>query len=477
MKRRTCLTALVLIGFLSAFAVFAAAARGQAVQDPATLVLALAADAKELALTKGLVVGLVGQYGRYAVPSDLLAWQMATGTMAEPKAGVVVGKNAKGEDQAWAAVEANKEGWIENRALRGRLSPCRRRLGESEDDDPRRDRVLRRLDQRGAARRREIRRGLSPPSGAPGPRAATRSSSGASGAGSKGRLYEPPAEVFFTDKDMTLPDLVIGDKGPVWAGLRLVNATGERLTGIEIISEAGGREVRTALDTTVAPLLTQKLAVPLAIDAPSAEGPVKIEIRARARAGRRTVETPPFTVELKAVAGDGPSLADLRQRDRRERPVLRRGAADQRRGAAGRGKARPHPDPARRRRRGDRPGPGLQAQGLGLDRRGHEPAPLRLRLGGLGAARRPRGPRTKRRGSSGRTRTGPISPGTRWAATARGRSGRRCPDPGRPSRRAPAGTASRRMAAGRPTRTLRRSRRCSCGPTTRAKRRPWPATS
>ena len=26
----------------------------------------------------------------------------------------------------------------------------------------------------------------------------------------KGRLYEPPAGVFFTDKDITLPDLVIG---------------------------------------------------------------------------------------------------------------------------------------------------------------------------------------------------------------------------------------------------------------------------
>ena len=34
----------------------------------------------------------------------------------------------------------------------------------------------------------------------------------------------------------------------------------------------------------------------------AAEGPVKIEIRARARAGRRTVETPPFEIELKAVA-------------------------------------------------------------------------------------------------------------------------------------------------------------------------------
>ncbi len=74
---------------------------------------------KRLALTKGLAVGLIGQYGRLAVPSDLLAWQMASGAMAAPREGLVIGKNAKGEDQAWAAVEANKEGWIENRALAG----------------------------------------------------------------------------------------------------------------------------------------------------------------------------------------------------------------------------------------------------------------------------------------------------------------------------------------------------------------------
>ena len=87
MERRTRRTALGLISLLSALAAFAAAGRGRAVQDPAPPVLALASDAKELALTRGLAVGLVGQYGRYAVPSDLLAWQMATGAMAEPRAG------------------------------------------------------------------------------------------------------------------------------------------------------------------------------------------------------------------------------------------------------------------------------------------------------------------------------------------------------------------------------------------------------
>jgi len=55
------------------------------------------------------------------------------------------------------------------------------------------------------------------------------------------------------------------------------------------------------VSASVAPYLTQKLAVPLSIVAPPVEGPVKVEIKARARAGRRTVETPAFALELKAV--------------------------------------------------------------------------------------------------------------------------------------------------------------------------------
>ncbi len=301
MKRRIYLTALSLIGLLSALAVFAAAGRGQAVQDPATPVLALAADAKELGLTKGLVVGLIGQYGRYAVPSDLLAWQMASGTMAEPKPGAVIGKSAKGEDQSWAAVEAGKEGWIENRAIAGGY------LYIAVDSARARPMILDAAGFYVAWVNGEPRGGekygadyLRHPVGLIQGRNVLlfRGERGRF----KGRLYEPPAEIFFADKDMTLPDLVIGEKGPVWAGLRLVNATGERLTGIEIVHQASGREVRKGLDASIAPLLTQKLAVPLAIDAPTAEGPVRIEIRAQARAGRRKVETPPFTVELKAVA-------------------------------------------------------------------------------------------------------------------------------------------------------------------------------
>jgi dienelactone hydrolase len=307
MKRRTGDFALISIVFLGAFAIVAAAGgRSGAIQDSAMPVLELASAAQELELTRGLVVGLIGQYGRFAVPTDLLAWQMATGAMAEPKAGVVIGQNAKGEDVAWAAVEAKTEGgsagWIEDRVLAGgylflTVASARARIMVLEatgyyvawvNGEPRGG------EKYGADWLRApvwIRKGRN--------ELLIRCERGRF----KGRLYDPPAAIFFADKDMTLPNLVVGEKGPVWVGLRLINATGERLERIEISWRAAEREGRAALDTSVAPFLTQKLAVPLALDAPDSDGPVEVEVRARARAGGgRRVETPPFTVELEAVA-------------------------------------------------------------------------------------------------------------------------------------------------------------------------------
>jgi len=262
--------------------------------------LILDAAAKEVALNKGLAVGLIGQYGRFAVPSDLLAWQMAIGTIAEPREGLAIGKNAKGEDQAWTSVEAGKEGWIENHALAGGY------LDVVVDSAKARTMMLDAAGFYVAWINGEPRGGEK--YGADYLRAPVRLVKGRNEllfrgerGRFKGRLYDPPADIFFTDKDMTLPDLVVGEKGPVWAGLRLVNATGERLERIGVVCKTGGRESRADLDVTIAPLLTQKLAVPLAVDPPSFEGPVMVDVRVRARAGRRTIESPTLMLELKAV--------------------------------------------------------------------------------------------------------------------------------------------------------------------------------
>jgi dienelactone hydrolase len=277
------------------------AAQATAVQGQAAPAINLSATANEIALTKGLAAGLIGSYGRSAVPTDLLAWQLAQGAMAEPKAGLVLGKNTRGDDQPWTAVEANKDGWIESRALAGGY------LFMVVNSEAARTMVLDATGFYEAWINWELRGGEK--YGADYLRHPVRLAKGRNVLlfrGERGRikarLNAPPAEIFFTDKDMTLPDLVVGEERPIWAGLRLVNATATRLEHIEVSVRAGGMETRTVLPVTAAPMFTQKLAVPLAVKTPASEGPVQVAVRARAQAGQRTIETPPFEVELKAVA-------------------------------------------------------------------------------------------------------------------------------------------------------------------------------
>ena len=306
MKRPRSRASRVAIVVLTAAAAVAAFGRPQGTPRSAAPALVLPAGARELALTSGLAVGLAGRYGRSAVASDLLLWQMAAGKMAPPREGLAVGTNDKGEELKWARVLAKADGesagFIEDRALSGGylfvvVDSARARAMVLEatgfyvawvNGQPRGG------EKYGADWLRApvwVRKGRN--------ELLIRCERGRF----KGRLHEPPAEISFTDKDMTLPDLVLGEKGPAWAGLRLVNATGERLEGIEVSWRAAGREGTVALGTTVAPFLTQKLAVPLALDAPAAAGTVEVELRARARTGSgREIAAPPFAVALRAVA-------------------------------------------------------------------------------------------------------------------------------------------------------------------------------
>jgi hypothetical protein len=55
---------------------------------------------------------------------------------------------------------------------------------------------------------------------------------------------------------------------------RLVNMTGDRLTGIEVLYSAGGRSGVAKLEVTVAPFTTQKLVTPFSIEIPATGGAV-----------------------------------------------------------------------------------------------------------------------------------------------------------------------------------------------------------
>jgi dienelactone hydrolase len=261
----------------------------------------LKAKDAELVLRDGLACGLIGSYGRSAVPSDLLAWQIATGAFRTPKEGAVLGKDARGREQAWTRVQAGEDGWIQNRALSGGY------FYAAVDSERARTMILDASGYYGVRINGEPRGGEK--YGADWVRHPVLLKKGRNEflfQGERGRLrarlFEPPAPAFFTDKDPTLPDLIVGDAAPVRAGLRLVNATADTLTGIKVVYASGGVKKETAVDMTVPPRMTRKLAILFDLGAAASEGPVKLTLRAAARAGRKSVETPAFDLELKAVA-------------------------------------------------------------------------------------------------------------------------------------------------------------------------------
>ncbi len=296
MRPKKLFCALVMLSLVPIFG--GPAGAGQTADKPAAQTLALSSAAKELRLTPGLAAGLVGAWGRSAVPSDLVAWELASGTMSAPREGRLLGTNAAGQPQSWTRLEANPEGWIENRALSGGT------LYFAVDSERARVMIFEGSSFYVARINGEPRGGEK--YGADWVRHPVRLRKGRNEfliqcerGRFRGRLVEPAAPAFFTDADMTLPDLILGEKGPVVAGIRLVNATQERLDRIYISCRAAGQERGCYIAASVAPFMTQKLALPLAIDAPSVEGPVKVEIRATALGGK--IKTPPFTIELKAV--------------------------------------------------------------------------------------------------------------------------------------------------------------------------------
>jgi len=260
----------------------------------------LAATATEVQFRAGLAVGLLGSLGRSAVPSDFLGWQLATGAFREPRVGDTLGPDDRKRTQTWAMVEAGADGWIQNRALNGGY------LFAVVNSDRPRTMILDSSGYYVVRVNGEPRGGEK--YGTDWVRHPVKLVKGRNTflfQGERGRirarLFEPPAPVFFTDSDATLPDLVLDEPGPWWVGLRLVNASDAQIDGLEIRYKSYDRDVTATIDAIVPPMMTRKIAIPLRISAPLSDGPVPFEMSARARTGAKTADLPPFKVDLKVV--------------------------------------------------------------------------------------------------------------------------------------------------------------------------------
>jgi pimeloyl-ACP methyl ester carboxylesterase len=290
---------------IALIAVLTCAVGSQNVQSPAAAVgpapeISLPSTATELAMKEGLVVGLLGSYGRSAIPSDFLAWQLASGSFREPHEGDVLGPDDRKRTQTWARAQAGADGWIQNRALSGGY------LYVAVNSERARTMILDASGYYGVRVNGEPRGGEK--YGTEIVRHPVKLRAGRNEflfQGERGRirarLFDAPAPISLTESDATLPDLVIGSNGPIWAGIRLINATEDPAEGIEISYKLGDQTATAKVGGGIPALMTRKVAVLLNLRAPATEGQFPLTLKAKVQAGKRNLETPALEIGMKAV--------------------------------------------------------------------------------------------------------------------------------------------------------------------------------
>jgi poly(3-hydroxybutyrate) depolymerase len=94
----------------------------------------------------------------------------------------------------------------------------------------------------------------------------------------KVRLRRPPAEVFFEARDLTVPDLIVGEETNCRGAIVVVNASDRALRNARISVAGGGLSARDLPVPEILPLTVRKVAFPLEGKAPEAPGEFTIEV-------------------------------------------------------------------------------------------------------------------------------------------------------------------------------------------------------
>ncbi len=122
----------------------------------------------------------------------------------------------------------------------------------------------------------------------------------------KVRLRQPPREVFFNGRDITVPDLITGEAADTRGAIVVVNASAKTLRNARISVAGGGLDAQELPVPDILPLTVRKVAFPLAGPAPQAPGESAADLTLSANdRGRRTV-LDKTTIRLRAVSGQEP---------------------------------------------------------------------------------------------------------------------------------------------------------------------------
>lgn len=219
---------------------------------------AAAAGPEFLTFTNALVIGGVGRSGRDTVHTDAIEAQLVTGQWRTPAAGdKLIGPDDRA--QVWEAIQANAEGWFENRAFRGGYALTAATLE--------RPRTLI-LDAAGHSCvyvNGELRAGdpyangsVLLPVALPAGRSEFLFNVGRGRL--RARLTESKGPAFLNPADVTLPDFIVGEREPVWASIVVVNATTNTTERLWLEVAGAANKGSDRFPVTVLPLSARKVA-------------------------------------------------------------------------------------------------------------------------------------------------------------------------------------------------------------------------
>jgi len=112
-------------------------------------------------------------------------------------------------------------------------------------------------------------------------------------------LTQPSSEAMFSPKDLTLPDLIIGEGDQKWAAVRIINASGEELKNLVIECKVAGGNASYTNVPTISPMNIRKVGFRIQdVDTLSTEK-VKVQLALVNRMTRQRVDQLEFEIENK----------------------------------------------------------------------------------------------------------------------------------------------------------------------------------
>ena len=257
---------------------------------------------QEIVFDHGLIAGRCNSYGRAAIYTDLLAYQLITGKLQNPVAGKVLGKNFSGDEVKWDTISVNKDGVFKGRSMvDGYLY--------LNYNAPKAETMLLKVNGHsmvyvnGVPRGGDIysygylelpvqlKKGLN--------EFFVQCSRFAAWNGVSASLVAPGKPVSLMSTDLTLPSLIVGESGKMWGAIRVLNTTGGSLSGYDIKAEVNGNTVSTAIPE-VTKMTWRKVGFQFDPGLVRAEGKVKVHLTLLR--GNKTVDE--TDIELDAMPPD-----------------------------------------------------------------------------------------------------------------------------------------------------------------------------